>query len=128
MRKILASISFAWSCAPHNDRASVYPPKEDRLISKRLSSVLQLVVLACVIGSISVDFLTTPHVFVSDELTGRVCPAFYWAHPSGHLFYYTTPMPCSVSWTFMGVIGLCAVPLLLDRLWRYLSNESSPPD
>lgn len=62
-----------------------------------------------------IDFVTDrPKSFVPIPAAGRVCPAFYWARPSGEWFYYTTPGACTLSWSFAAVLLIACLMLATD--------------
>jgi hypothetical protein len=83
---------------------------------KRSSFLAGCVALAAVVGMMLVDFFTDrPRSFVPIPAADRVCPAFYWARPSGHLLYYTTPGACTVSWVFAAALLIACLIMAADR-------------
>lgn len=60
-----------------------------------------------------------PISLVPNQLTGRVYPAVYWFKFSSHWFFYTTPIYCSIAWTFTGLLAAsCLVLLYFKSLGR----------
>jgi hypothetical protein len=74
------------------------------------------VVLAAVIGMVGVEFFTNrPTSYVPIASAGRVCAAFNWYRYSGHLFYYTTPGACDLSWGLALVLAIAAMIAASNR-------------